>query len=628
MDGIEEVAVVVEAPKFKEPPEPDPLVKKWQKRIEKAQKHYRKFHKRIRHNRDEVCGFDWEKEPDEKDFYRHRANLIHATITGILPNLYAQNPEISVSPVSDQKLKLLCKTIETVTNRYLDDASLKKRAKSTVRAAMTCSFGVLKVIWQQDIERDPVIAQRIQDAQDNLKNVERLLMELEDETARTEQEVIKAELEQTIAALSEKVEVVSSEGIVIDRVLTENILVDPTVEDFVDYVNAGWIVHIVPMARQYAEGLYGYKLDKAKVYDTDGGRRNDGRIFGKIEESGDDAQVCIFEIWDKQSQRVYTMAEGCEFWLREPYSPDNVGERWYPFFLLPFQTVDGKFIGPSIVDLTERLQDEHNTARDRYNEHRDLIKPGYIASAEINKRTIDRFKDSELGEIVLIDAEGKPINQAIMPKQYPPIDPAVYDTSPVRVDWEMVTGMQDAARSTVVKPKTATEAKIMQQSLSARVSEFRDQIEDFLQELAQYTAEILLLTVGADKVEAITGKNTVEIDPMTGLPVVTKQVYDWPQMPRDDVFSLVQLKIRAGTTGAPDKMESQENWLKMIQVIQPLIGQIMQMQVQGISPTPLINILKETISRFDDRLEVEDFVPNMQPPMQAVNPQLQQQQGV
>ena len=29
MDGIEEVAVVVEAPKFKEPPEPDPLVKKW-----------------------------------------------------------------------------------------------------------------------------------------------------------------------------------------------------------------------------------------------------------------------------------------------------------------------------------------------------------------------------------------------------------------------------------------------------------------------------------------------------------------------------------------------------------------------------------------------------------------------
>lgn len=55
--------------------------------------------------------------------------------------------------------------------------------------------------------------------------------------------------------------------------------------------------------------------------------------------------------------------------------------------------------------MTERLQNEHNTARDRYNEHRDLIKPGYIASAEINERTLKRFSDSELGEITLIDSD-------------------------------------------------------------------------------------------------------------------------------------------------------------------------------------------------------------------------------
>ncbi|WAW06069.1 hypothetical protein NB639_01310 [Oxalobacter formigenes] len=625
-----EVVAVQEQPKFKEQPESDPLAKKWAKRIENAKKHYKKFHKRIKHNRQLVSGLDWDsdKDPDSKDFYKHRANLIHSTITGMLPNLYARNPEISVSPiVANRNLKVFCKTLETVTNRYLEDAQLKTRAKSTVRAAMTCSFGILKVIWQQDIERDPLVDQRIQDAQDNLKNVERLLMELEDESARTEQEALKSELEQTIAALSEQVEVVSAEGIVIDRVLTENLLVDPSVQEFSDYLAADWITHIVQMSRQAAEGLYGYKLDKATTYNTE--KSNNGKLFGKIETNNEDAQVCILEIWDKQSQRVYTMAEGCDFWLREPYSPDNAGERWYPFFLLPFQLVDGCFIGPSIVDLTERLQDEHNTSRDRYNEHRDLIKPGYIASADINEKTLKRFTDSELGEIILIDAEGKPINQAIIPKQHPPIDQAAYDVSQVRIDWEMVTGMQDAARSTVVKPKTATEANIMQQSLSARVSEFRDQIEDFLQQIAQYTAEILLLTIDPGQVEKIMGANPVQQigDPLTGLPMqqTVKTVYDWPDMPKDDVFDLVQLKIRAGTTGAPDKIESQENWLKMIQVIQPMIGQIMQLQMQGISPAPLLNILKETINRFDDRLEVEDFIPNVQPPQQ---PQPIQQQGV
>ena len=632
MDEEMEVVAVIDPPKFREPPlEKEPLTEKWQKRIENAKRHYRKFHERIRHNRKLVAGFDWGGDPDSKSFYLHRANLIHATIAGILPALYAQNPEMSVSPVSgDPNLKLFCKTLEKVTNRYLDEANLKQQAKATVRAALTCSFGVLKVIWQQDIERDPIISQRIQDAQDNLQNIERLLMEIEDETARSEQEAIKAELEQTIAALAEKVEVVKAEGIVIDRILTENILVDPSVMEFADYENANWIVQIVPMSKAEAEGKYGYKLDKATIYDSDRTARGDnGRLFGTAREVTDDSRVCVFEIWDKQTQRVYTMAEGCHFWLREPYSPDNLGERWYPFFLLPFQLVDGQFIGPSLVDLTEKLQDEHNTARDRYNEHRDLIKPGYIASAEINERTLKRFSDSELGEITLIDSDGKPINQAIMPKQHPPIDAAAYDVSQVRVDWEMVTGMQDAARSTVVKPKTATEANIMQQSLSARVAEFRDQIEDFLKCLAQYTAEILLLTIEADKVEQITGPNPVQTvpDPLTGIPVTQpiKQRYDWPEMPREKVFHLVQLSIRAGTTGAPDKTESQENWLKMIQVIQPLIGQIMQLQMQGVTPAPLVNILKETISRFDDRLEMEDFIPDIQP---AIPQQPIQQQGV
>ena len=138
-----------------------------------------------------------------------------------------------------------------------------------------------------------------------------------------------------------------------------------------------------------------------------------------------------------------------------------------------------------------------------------------------------------------------------------------------------------------------------------------------------------MLTIDPGQVEKIMGANPVQQigDPLTGLPMqqTVKTVYDWPDMPKDDVFDLVQLKIRAGTTGAPDKIESQENWLKMIQVIQPMIGQIMQLQMQGISPAPLLNIRKETINRFDDRLEVEDFIPNVQPPQQ---PQPIQQQGV
>ncbi len=628
------VTAVVNAPEFKEPPEKDKLAAKWQQRISNARKHYLKFHERCKHNRDVVAGFDWKADAKDQDFVKPRANLIHGTITGILPNLYAQNPEISVSPISQDKgLKLFCKTLETVTNRYLEDADLKSRAKSAVRSAMTCSIGAVKIIWQQDVKRDPLIEKQIQDNQDNLIRVEKLLMDITDDQQRADAELKKQELEQTIAGLMSKVETVEKEGLCIDRVMTENIMVDPAIEDFADYEQADWIAHRVPMKRSYAEGLFGYHLDKATTY-GEYGEYGKPRI-AEEKRNDDDPMISVYEIWDKSSQRVYTLAEGCDWFLREPYTPEATGERWYPFFLLPYQQVDGKFVGPSIVDLTEKLQEEHNKTRDKLNEHRALIRPGYVASAEVNEKTINSMANSGLGEITVVDTGGQNLNAVFQPKQFPPIDPNVYDVSQVRVDWEQTTGLQDAARSSITKAKTATEAKIMQQSLSARVSEFRDQIEDWIQKVAQYTAEILLLTLPESRVATICGKNeaTEVIDPKTGQVSIqiTKQSYDWQEgLPRDKVFDLVQLKIRAGTTGAPDSQEKQENWLEMVQLIQPMILNIMQLQQSGHEPTALINLLKETISRFDDRLELGDFVPSFQQTAQETQQvqqmQIQQQQ--
>jgi hypothetical protein len=611
--------VVVDPPEFREEPtEPDPLAEKWSQRIKSARQYYKKYHDRVKHNRDVVQGIDWDADADSLSFSRLRANLIQGTITAMLPNIYAKTPEIAVVPThSDKELKLFCKTIEHVTNRYLDNGDLKGKGKSAVRSAMTTGMGCLKVTYQKNIKKDPLIMQRIQDTQDNIVRVERLLMQLTDPTEQAEQEQVKAELEQTLLALQDQVEIVDGEGIVIDRILTENLIVDPAISEFWDYRDADWMVQVVPMKKEDAEGLFGYKLDSAKVYKQNSKEKDDGFIrLGQSKRAvKDDEQVVIYEIWDRTAQRVYTMADGCQFWLKPPYSPEAVGERWYPFFILPYQTVDGKFIGPSLVDLLEKLQDEHNKTRDKFNKHRDLIKPGYIASSAVNQRTVRNFANAELGEITMIETEGQNVQQVFVPKSHPPIDPNAYDTSAVRYDWEQVSGMQDAARSTVVNAKTATEANIMQQALSGRVAEFRDQVEDFLQDIAQYTAEILLLVLNPQQVEKICGQNVfaMNVDPMTGMPSVEviKQSYDWIPMAREDVYALINLRIKAGSTGNPNKQEMQENWLRLVQVAQPLIMQIMQLQANGGDASVLTNLLKETLTRFDDGLELEDFVPKM-----------------
>ncbi|MBU3551339.1 hypothetical protein [Polynucleobacter sp. MWH-Berg-3C6] len=598
------------------------LQQKWTARITHARAHWATFHKRVRHNRNTVAGFNWNADPTGKDFYSLRANLIHGTISAVLPNVYARNPEISTTPThSGADIKLFCKTLDKVTNRALEHAQLKNRAKSTVRAALTCSFGILKVMYQRDPSKDSYIQGRINDAQENLLAIEDLVRDLHDDDQAHHHDAKRAELEELIKSLQEQSEVQSAEGLVIDRVLTENLLIDPSVCEFWDYTDADWICQIIPMKRGQAEALYKKNLANAKIYQPGQGEpshKKAKRLASMQMNAGsglvtDDQQIAVLEIWDRSTQRVYTMVEGATEWLREPYSPPRAGERWYPFFLLPYQVVDGQFVGPSLVDLTERLQDEHNEARDRFNQHRDLCIPGWVASADINEKTIKKHSDSRFGEITIIDTEGKPLNQVIIPRGHPKIDPIVYDTSAVRYDWEQVTGLQDAARSTVVRPKTATEANILQRALSGRIFEFKDQIEDWLQEIAQYSAQVLLQELTKEQVERYMGPPSTKTTMINGELVMTmEKTYDWPELTKDRIFDMVDLRIRAGTTGAPDGIEDKESWLKVLPMIANLSIQMQNLQARGMDYEHIRNLLQETLLRYDDRIDSNLFIPNVE----------------
>lgn len=622
VDGMSETPAPAVKPIADAPAEADKLAQEWNKRLETGRKRWEKFHRRVRHSRAVVAGFNWSADPTTTQFNKHRANLIQGTITGILPQIYARNPELSVTPTHKGKnLKLFCETLTKVTNRHLERADLKGRAKATVRAALTTSFGAIKLMYQRDIKEDPVIKSRIQDTQDNLQLIEGLLAECEDPTQQADMEAKKQELAIAMDALNERLEVVAAEGLVIDRILTDNLIIDPSVCEFWDYKDAGWIAQIIPMMRSEAERKFNVKLDKATPYKPSAAAdKKDGRLASGGSEQGD-CQIAVVEVWDKATGNVLTLAEGCDFFLRQPYRPVGMGERWYPFFLLPFQLVDGEFIGPSLVDLTEKLQEEHNEARDRFNKHRDLAIPGWVAAGDTNEKTLKNFAKSVsvegFGEIVIVDTEGKPLNQVVAPKQHPPIDPMVYDTANVRYDWEQVTGLQDAARSTVVQPKTATEASIMNQALSGRVSEFRDQVEDWLSEISQCAAEMLLLELSRAQVERIMGPHQEKVEPGPDGALMPKiePAYDWPELSREDVFDMVEVKVRAGTTGQPDKAEQQEAWTKVLPVIKELVAAIVQARQAGLDDEPFIAMLRVTLARFDERLEVEQFIPKkMQPP--------------
>ena len=636
MDIEQTETTVVVAQEIREAPqEPDKLAKEWSRRIEAARKHWSRFYKRCEHNRALVNGFDWSADGDSEAVIPLRANLIGAAIDSVLPSLYARNPEMSVVPVCKSKeeakrLETFTDTLGTVLNTYLERGRLKKRAKAAVRAALTCSYGILKVVYQRSLEDDPIILGRLQDAQDNLARIDGLLSRIADGDEQAYQlEVLRKQLEQTVKGLEADAEARRVDGLVIDRVLTDQLIIDPTIAEFDDYAQADWMCQVVPMRRQTVEETYKIKVKAtATIYESSLQKAicaaSERKTLQKTgaDETDDDDQVAVLEIWDRVSQRVYTMVEGCDYFIREPYSPEKVGARWYPYFLLSYKATDGRFVSESLVDLMEKLQAEHNETRETFVAHRKLCKPGYVASADVDQRSIERFTDSVLGEVtVLRNSDGQDVRNLITAKQFPPIDPQVYDTSLIRQDIEQCTGLQDAMRSTVVQAKTATEAQIMQQGLSGRVASFRDDVEDWLQEIAQYSAQVLLRELEEVDVARIMGDPVTQVDPLSGVTFVVDCPYEWPMgLSAEQVNRLIRIKITAGSTGAPDKLSQQENWQKILPTLQGLVQVLYQLKPQGFDTTPIETLLRETVKRFDDRIDADQLIPQ-------INAQVMQQQA-
>lgn len=571
--------------------------------VEQSEKDLDKHWKSIDKNRKYAAGKIGD-EPDTVDGESKlvRANLVYSTIQALMPYIYAKNPEISVTPedaVEEHRyewVRPFAKTIEIVLNRQLKDGGLKKQGKRQVRGALISRIGWMKCSYQRNYTKDPFILSRIEDAQDNIARLRALAEEIEENEGDADAKI--RELEMLLKGLEEEVDVVSAEGLVLDFVQGNNIITDSAIEDWMDYDKGRFIAQRIFLTQEQARERLECGYEGARLYSP--GDDRVGKEPTEISGNGENqknALICVYEIWHKPSQTVYTIAKGSKQWAREPFQPEKVGQRWYPFFGLAFYPLDGERDPISLVEMLRELVDEYNATRTQLAEHRAMSIPHWIADKQTDIDDIERKRDAQLGEIVIVDSQGRPLNQVFTDAAPPPFNPAIYDTSPIRTDIELISGLQDAARGSVMKAKTATEAEFMQQGMMSRTEDMKDTVEDVYAELARYATEILLQELTPMQVLRIAGPG--------GL---------WPDLPKEEIYDMVEIGVRAGSTGKPNRRMEQETWIKVKPEIENSLMQIFQMQSMGQDPGPIVNLLKETLRRFDERIDVEQFLPNVGQP--------------
>lgn len=549
------------------------------------------------------------------------ANLIGSFIDILVSFLYAKNPDVSCrppkrvmsQPTSDDRA--FAETMEIVISRMWKDANLKKTARKMVRSALTVGAGWAKALMISETGPNPQVENALHDAQDNLKRLTALRSGMGEYYDGSEDPRI-AEIENQMKGLQGNLEIVIRAGLTIDFCRAEDVQISLDVSDLTDYCDADWTSNRMyvpkPDLKSRFDRLDEEKLKKAASYYQRApmAEAEDGEgsfVKGAAAKfTGGNKPVefaCIIELWDRRDNLVKTFVDGVEFWAVEPYAPPYASSRGNPYFMLPMYLVDGERHPQSLPFRLMKLQEEYASARSNgYLTRRRSIPGTVFNKGQLSPEDARKIENSEQMEMVgiLPTNQDIPLQNVIVEKPIPKVDPAIFDTSAVRQDMEVMSGVQEAQQGSVRTAKTATEAEIQQSGFSSRTDTDRDSLEDVLRELALYTAETSVQCVPSQKVQRMAG-------PMAF----------WPfGMDREDLLTLCTVDIEAGSTGKPNSRGDQQAWTVILPQLQNMIVQIQQFDATNPALGQAMRaLMSETLHRLDDRLDIDRFLPAGPPPV-------------
>lgn len=516
--------------------------------------------------------------------------------------------------------KAFAETLTIVVSRLWKDAKLKRQAKRWVRSCLTISVGWLKASWQTRTASDPIMRQQINDLQDNLQRLAAQRADLDDPQACGDLDAKRQQYEQALAGLQQKVERVIARGFVADMIPAEDIQVAIDIPALSEYVEAPWISHRSFIRFDQAKAMLGLTDDQLKkatrysqrkpiigknvtpaVADDVSADEADQYTSGqaRMDDAGKSLGECVRleEVWSRDDNRVYTLIEGVDDYAKDPWSPKPT-RRFYPFFGLMTSETDGQRHPQSLTSRSYRLIDEYGRVRTAYRDHRKRTKPktGFNAAA-MDAKEAEKLAGATEQEMVPVrlNDPSMPLRDALQSIAYAQLDPQLYETQSIMSELERIWGVQEALSQAIATPKTATEAEIQQTGFHARTGAMRDAVEDCLSDLAVYTAEVALTNMARADAQHIAGPDAF-----------------WPEgLTAEELTQLVNVEIRAGSSGKPNTTAEREAWATLLPLLQQSIQMIAQLRQS--SPLDLADkveaLLRETATRAGDRLDIDRLIP-------------------
>lgn len=574
------------------------------------------------------------------------ANLIGSFIDILVSFLYAQNPDPGCRPaeqVDEQPGDIPTKfaqTMELVIKNLWKNGNLKQSGKKWVRSALSVGPGWLKATMLTEKVPAPQLDQKLNTLEDQLKAIAAKREEIQEGESTESLDEQQEELTNMITGVRAQLLKKKRYGLMVDFVRAEDVTVALNISDMADYKMADWISTDIYVEKNTLQTRFPRLKDEdvkaactyyqrnppAKDGATDAVLGDNMSAEGQFSKTAPDGAgpvgngtngkmvefAKIIEIWDRRDYVIKTIVDGVKFWAVEPYAPPQASTRFYPHFYLAFFPVDGKRHPQSLSWRLRKLQDEYNSCRSNQR----LVRERSVTGVIFNKAAIDpddatAITNANQQEMVGVrTVADEPLQNLFIAKPVGTYNPQLYETNPIREDMQTVSGVSEALQQTAEsqQPKTATEANIEHTGFLSRTSADRDTLEDALTDLAQYTAEVGSQECSVSWVQRVCGKNAFWLGPND-----TVQPPQ-PGMDVEDVLTMAEITIDAGSTGKPNSAADKANWATLLPLLEQSLLKIRA--AQGSDPNMaqvLIRVLQETLKRLDDRLELDEFIPQGQP---------------
>lgn len=618
-------------------------IAQWQEKIKKAKKKWDSDFERMRDNMDFVAGLQWNGQTQIR-CPQYVVNLTLRAVNQGVAMLYARNPRVVANrrprldfQIWDEKMETLmpavmfqqmaaqagalpppqvmallmdvqqgmtrrmlinkvAKTWEYVYQYQMDSQCprFKVQMKQLVRRVRVCGVGYIRVHFCRDYESDITQSETKAVLPDRVKVARAILEKLADgKIEATSAEVEK--LKQLVASLGvdqlDYEAVKMREHLVFDFPRATSIIPDPCTRTLKGLVGCRWIVEEQFLPLSFVNAFFEKDIKpgttEVKTYNQDN-KVDEGHVSPEKNLDTSKQKVCLWIVTDLDTKSEFIICEGYKDYILEPETVSPATKNFWNLVPVTFNDIEveegckATIFPPSDVDLIFSAQKEWNRTRQALRRHRQANGPKYMyPDGALDDDDLDRLSVAEDQEMVKLKGlqPGVEPNKVFQPFPTVPIQPELYDTSALSEDALLATGQQEANIGPPQPNVTATGVSVAEQSKNTVAASDVDGLDDSLTDLAQCGGEMLFRDMSIDTVKKIAGPGAV-----------------WPLENKEDFLNELELEVVAASSGRPNQTVEINNWKQ----IAPLLMQA------GANPQAVI---RETVKRFDDRLDPEDFFP-------------------